>query len=57
VTTYYAKGIGIVKLNGTTTRQDGSKQNVLIELKARTPESKPEDSDASAANPDDSKGD
>ncbi len=56
VTTYYAKGVGIVKLSGTTTRQDGSKQNVVIELKARAAENKTAVSGDSAANPAETKG-
>ncbi len=56
VTTYYSKGVGIVKLSGTTTRQDGTKQNVLIELKAQAPDNKSADSGDSAAKPAETKG-
>ncbi len=44
MTSYYAKDVGIIKLRGT----DGTKQTVLVELRARSADKKPEDGATSA---------
>ncbi len=52
MSSYYAKGIGIVKLRGT----DGSKQTVLVELRSRSTGEKSTDSASTAAKPAETKG-